>query len=68
MKNETQVIPKIDQIYIREKNKKIIIQSPDISKMQMVEIDERTKIYIALDASVEDARRRFKEHHKDKKR
>lgn len=33
--------------------------SPDISKMQMVEADERTKIYIPLSASADAAKSRY---------
>lgn len=55
------------EFYLKEK-KKNNFQSPDISKMQMVEIDGKTKIYIAMDASAEEARRRYKEHQAGKRR
>jgi len=38
---------------------KPIIKSPDLSKMKEVIIDHRTKIYIAPDADVEEARSRY---------
>ncbi len=34
-------------------------KSPDLNKMQVVVIDHRTKIYIALDADPEEARTRY---------
>ena len=34
-------------------------KSPDLNKMQVVVIDHRTKIYIALDADPEEARIRY---------
>ena len=36
-----------------------MIKSPDISKLQEVIIDHRTKIYIALGADAEEARNRY---------
>ncbi|MDY0099311.1 MAG: hypothetical protein RBR81_08925 [Bacteroidales bacterium] len=36
-----------------------VIKSPDLSKMKEVIIDHRTKIYIAPDADVEEARTRY---------
>jgi hypothetical protein len=36
------------------------VKSPDISKLKEVIIDHRTKIYIALDADIEEARNRYK--------
>jgi hypothetical protein len=34
-------------------------KSPDLSKLKEVIIDHRTKIYIALDADIEEARTRY---------
>jgi hypothetical protein len=34
-------------------------KSPDLSKLKEVIIDHRTKIYIALDADIEEARDRY---------
>jgi hypothetical protein len=39
--------------------KPIVFKSPDLSKMKEVIIDHRTRIYIALDADVEEARTRY---------
>ncbi len=39
--------------------KQSVIKSPDLSKMKEVIIDHRTKIYIAPDADVEEARNRY---------
>jgi hypothetical protein len=39
--------------------KQIVYKSPDLNKMQVVVIDHRTKIYIALDADPEEARSRY---------
>jgi len=36
-----------------------IIKSPDLSKLKEVMIDHRTKIYIAPDADIEEARARY---------
>lgn len=41
------------------KQKQNNFPSPDLSKLQEVEIDFRTKIYIALDADPEEARLRY---------
>ena len=40
-----------------KKNK--ITKSPDVSKLKAVEIDQRTKIYIPIDADPEIARKRY---------
>ena len=40
--------------------KQTIIKSPDLSKLQEVEIDHRTKIYILPGADPEEARSRYK--------
>jgi hypothetical protein len=39
--------------------KKPIIKSPDLSKLREVIVDHRTKIYIAPDADIEEARNRY---------
>lgn len=39
--------------------KKPDIKSPDLSKLREVIIDHRTKIYIPMDASVEEAKFRY---------
>ena len=39
--------------------KPVVFKSPDLSKMKEVIIDHRTRIYIALDADVEEARTRY---------
>ncbi|MCJ7446279.1 MAG: hypothetical protein MUO72_01160 [Bacteroidales bacterium] len=36
-----------------------IIKSPDLSKLKEVIIDHRTKIYIAPEADIEEARNRY---------
>lgn len=41
--------------------KQPVFKSPDLTKMQLVAIDQRTKIYIALDADPEEARKRYQE-------
>ena len=41
--------------------KQIIHKTPNVSKMQEVIIDGRTRIYIALDADPEQARSRYLE-------
>jgi hypothetical protein len=40
-------------------NKQNTHTSPDLSKLKEVTIDHRTKIYIPLDADIEEARRRY---------
>jgi hypothetical protein len=39
--------------------KNVVFKSPDLSKLKEVVIDHRTKIYIAQDADVEEARSRY---------
>jgi hypothetical protein len=39
--------------------KPIVYKSPDLSKLKEVVIDHRTRIYIAPDADVEEARNRY---------
>jgi len=40
--------------------KQVVFKSPDLTKMQEVVIDHKTKIYIALGADPEEARSRYK--------
>jgi hypothetical protein len=51
----------ISIIKIMFEKKQNIIKSPDLSKLQEVVIDHRTKIYIAPGADVESARNRYLE-------
>lgn len=63
--SETQRISKSEiDFYLKEKK---ISKSPDVSKMQMVVIDQKTKIFIAMDASADDARQRYMDHQAGKK-
>jgi hypothetical protein len=39
--------------------KPIVFKSPDLSKLKEVIIDHRTKIYIAPDADIEEAKSRY---------
>jgi hypothetical protein len=48
--------------YGHEQRKQSIFKSPDISQLQEVIIDARTKMYIPLGASAEEARNRY--HHR----
>jgi hypothetical protein len=58
--NEENASSKFAKNYYRHDHKKqIVIKSPDIQKLQEVKIDERTKLYIALDANPEEARSRY---------
>jgi hypothetical protein len=61
MKNiEENSPPKVVKNYYRHDYKKqATFKSPDIQKLQEVKIDERTKLYIALDADPEQARKRY---------
>ena len=45
--------------YLHDQKKHISVKSPDINKMQVIVIDGRTKIYIAVDADPEEARNRY---------
>lgn len=52
--------PKVVKNYYRHDYKKqAVYKSPDIQKLQEVKIDDRTKLYIALDADPEQARKRY---------
>jgi hypothetical protein len=42
-----------------QERKQIVYKTPDISKMQEVVINHRTKIYIAVGADPEEARSRY---------
>jgi hypothetical protein len=48
--------------------KPVIFKSPDMTKLQEVVIDLKTKIYIALDADPEEARKRYRERIEAKNR
>ena len=56
-KNAIQIIEK--SFYLRDQRKHLTFKTPDIQKMQEVIIDQRTKIYIAIDADPEKARSRY---------
>jgi hypothetical protein len=45
--------------YKMQERKQIIFKTPDITKMQEVVINPRTKIYIAVGADAEEARVRY---------
>lgn len=42
-----------------QERKQIVFKTPDITKMQEVVINDRTKIYIAVGADPEEARTRY---------
>jgi hypothetical protein len=42
-------------------------ESPDTSKMQMIEVDEKTKIFIPLTASASAARSRYSNYLRSKR-
>ena len=42
-----------------QERKQIVFKTPDITKMQEVVINQRTKIYIAVGADPEEARSRY---------
>jgi hypothetical protein len=42
-----------------QEKKQMVFKTPDITRMQEVVINERTKIYIAVGADPEEARRRY---------
>lgn len=39
--------------------KQIVFKSPDLSKLKEVIVDHRTKIYIAPDADIEEAKNKY---------
>ena len=41
------------------KKKQPVFESPDLSKLQAVVIDSRTTLYIALGASIDEARKKY---------
>ena len=45
--------------YIMHERKQIIFKTPDITKMQEVIINYKTKLYIAMGADPEEARSRY---------
>jgi hypothetical protein len=47
------------KFYLHDQKKNITFKTPDISKMQEVIIDARTKMYIAVGADPEEARLRY---------
>jgi hypothetical protein len=42
-----------------QEKKQIVFKTPDITRMQEVVINDRTKIYIAIGADAEEARTRY---------
>lgn len=68
MKNYSQGLSKLEFAFYLHEKKKNQVPSPDISKMQMVEIDEKTKLYIAPEASADEARSRYSEYLRGKKK
>lgn len=42
-----------------QEKKQVVFKTPDLTKMQEVVINHRTKIYIAVDADPEEARSRY---------
>ena len=57
LNNEKRISEKIHQRH--DHKRKTAFQSPDTHKLQEVIIDYRTKIYIGLDASADEARTRY---------
>jgi len=39
--------------------KQVVFKSPDLAKLQVVVIDHKTKLYIAVGADPEEARKRY---------
>ncbi|HEY4785528.1 MAG TPA: hypothetical protein VIH57_05745 [Bacteroidales bacterium] len=61
-KDEGNTIPTIEKsYYLHDQKKHVSFKSPDTGKMQAVVIDERTKIFIPVEASAEEARNRYLE-------
>jgi hypothetical protein len=48
-------------------NKHVIFKSPDLSKLKEVIIDHRTRIYIAHEADIEEAKKRYLERNPAKR-
>jgi hypothetical protein len=60
-KNDSDTKQKTEKRHRIQEHKRGVISSPDINKMQLVFIDERTQIYISKDADPEEAKLRYKE-------
>ncbi|HEY4789437.1 MAG TPA: hypothetical protein VIH57_25480 [Bacteroidales bacterium] len=59
-KEKEKAIPTIEKnCYIHDQKKYVSFTAPDVDKMQEVIIDEKTKLYIAPDASAEEARKHY---------
>lgn len=59
-KNNENIIPIHEKSFkMSDHHKKLSFKSPDTGKMQEVIIDAKTKLYIALDASADEARSRY---------
>ena len=54
-----QPVDAIEALLKAFEKKQVVFKSPDMSKLQEVVIDVKTKIYIALDADPEEARSRY---------
>lgn len=67
MKNYGPPISKTEIAFLLLEKKKNQLPSPDISQMQEVDIDGKTKLYISTGASAEAARIRYSEYLKKKK-
>ena len=50
---------KLKYLCLMQEKKQTIFKTPDISKMQEVVINHRTRIYIAIDADPEEAKSRY---------
>jgi hypothetical protein len=68
MKNYSQGLSKAEFAFYLLEKKKNQVPSPDVSQMQMVEIDGKTKLYIAPEASADEARSRYSEYLRGKKK
>lgn len=66
MRENNSIISQKEIDFYKRENKKSP-PSPDISKMQMVKIDERTSIYIPMDASADEARERYEQYLNNRK-
>lgn len=66
-KNEESSIPTIEKsYYLHDQKKHVSYRSPDTDKMQEVRIDGKTTLYIPVEASADEARRRYLEKLKAK--
>jgi hypothetical protein len=59
LNNQSGNTDKFDYLCRMQEKKTITFKTPDITKMQEVVINHRTKIYIAVDADPEEARSRY---------